>query len=230
MTYEMTNYLASRPQLTSTPIVSMRQAWEKPEQNHKAANSTASPWLIQPLMAALIAVLPISAGAQQVDLSVLPVSSGHIKKRDSVIVWTPVNKEKDIAEPEIISGLIENLRKGFGLSDSSLAEIFGVSRQTIYNWRTKKTLTDHPERISALADSLANVSKEDAPYLRRTLFYPSHEGCLLQDVLSDEGWISKGAEGVHNLVAELAQKAAQLRARDEKTISRLEMFSKKQAG
>ncbi|XRA80841.1 hypothetical protein RPN52_00070 [Pseudomonas putida] len=108
------------------------------------------------------------------------------------------------------------------MSDSSIAQIFNVSRQTVYNWRTGKTATGFPERLAALTEALRQVNAEEAQYLHRVLFYPTADGRLIQDALSDEAWNRNGAKGVYGMVAELAGKAQQLRDRDLKTIARLE--------
>ena len=203
--------------------------WMQPEQNPRTASSTANPLLAMPL-AALMAVVPF----QDVNLDVLqahirPITGAGAQLVPQQTRWVQVNTT-DVIDENVTPALIEQFRKKFGLSDNSIAEIFGVSRQTIYNWRTKKTVADNPDRVRALAESLAEISFRDVSYIQRVLFYPTSDGRLIQDVLSDDGWMKGGEKAVRELVLELAGKAQQLRERDEKTIARLEKSDSDGAG
>ncbi|NWB45057.1 helix-turn-helix domain-containing protein [Pseudomonas gingeri] len=196
-------------------------SWEKPEQNPRNATSTINPRLVMPL-AALMVTCPATEATQAVcERAVLPVSSGQgAPRRLRFANWIAV-APSPVTIPDLTPSLVEGLRNRFGFSDNSLGEIFGVSRQTVYNWRSKKTTADSPERIRALAESLSRIDDSDAPYIQRAIFYPSADGRLIQDVLTDDGWAAGGQEAVDALVQELAAKAQQLSVRDQKTLARL---------
>ncbi|GLH47065.1 helix-turn-helix domain-containing protein [Pseudomonas lactis] len=201
--------------------------WERPEYNSRNAVSSVSAWLPH-LATALVAMVP-SGALELKQADILPISSTtHYLVNHARSVWTVVSE--DAAEADVVPALIESFRKNFGLSDNSISELFGVSRQTVYNWRMKKTVADAPERIKALANVLAEVNIEDVPYLKRSLFYPTNDGRLMQDVLSESNWKNLGPQDVRKVTLELAEKAAQLRLRDRKTISRLERFNPAQVG
>ncbi|WP_273829456.1 helix-turn-helix domain-containing protein [Pseudomonas sp. SBT1-2] len=201
--------------------------WERPERNSRNATSSVSTWLPQ-LATALVAIIP-NGTLELKQADVLPISSTtqHLVNPTRSL-WIAVSEEAD--EVDVVPALIERFRKNFGLSDNSISELFGVSRQTIYNWRTKKTVADAPERIKALANVLSEINAEDVPYLKRSLFYPTNDGLLMQDVLSESNWKNLGPQDVRRVTLELAEKAAQLRLRDRKTISRLEKFNPSQVG
>lgn len=207
--------------------------WVRPELNPRTATSTSNPLLAMPL-AALMAAAPlqdIGYDVQQARIvEARPISSGASAQLVSPrMQWVQVHTN-DVVDENVTPTLIDQFRKKFGLSDNSLGEIFGVSRQTIYNWRTKKTVADNPDRVRALAESLAEISSRDISYIQRALFYPTADGRLIQDVLSDEGWVAGGEKAVRELILELAGKAQQLRERDEKTIARLEKTNAQDAG
>lgn len=198
--------------------------WTRPELNPRTATSTSNPILAMPL-AALMAVLPLQDldyDAQARVIEAKPISSGASAQLAPQRMWWVQVQASDVVDVNVTPTLIDQFRKKFGLSDNSLGEIFGVSRQTIHNWRTKKTVADNPERVRALAESLAEIRSQDISYIKRALFYPTADGRLIQDVLSDEGWTAGGEKAVRELVIELAGKAQQLRERDQKTIARLD--------
>lgn len=203
--------------------------WMRPDQNPRTATSTANPLLAMPL-AALMAAVPVQdVSLETYQAHIRPITGGSAHLAPQQTRWVQVNTT-DVIDENVTPALIEQFRKKFGLSDNSIAEIFGVSRQTIYNWRTKKTVADTPDRVRALAESLAEISSRDVSYIQRVLFYPTSDGRLIQDVLSDDGWRKGGEKAVRELVIELAGKAQQLRERDEKTIARLEKSDSEGAG
>ena len=196
--------------------------WVQPGANPRTAASSGNPLLAVPL-AALIAVAPIHASFDLTHtIQLAPISSTIVHLNLPQRTWVPAQANSEISFANVTPTLIDGIRSNFGFSDNSLGEIFGVSRQTIYNWRTKKTVADNPERLRAFAESLGEVALTDMPYMKRVLFYPTADGRLIQDVLSDDGWATGGEKAVHQLIHELAAKAQQLRERDQKTIARLE--------
>lgn len=202
--------------------ISSSVTWESPEIAPRVATSTVSP-LLALTFVALLAVTGSTAtpnGAEHYPLLIGSVGTSF----HNVIpgAWTQVDTAHSDITDEVAPYVIEELRSEYKLSDSTIAEMFNVSRQTVYNWRTGKTATGLPDRLGALTEALRQVRPEDAPYLQRVLFYPTADGRLIQDALSDEAWDRDGASGVIGVVAELAGKAQQLRERDLKTIARLD--------
>lgn len=70
--------------------------------------------------------------------------------------------------------LMEQVKAGFGRTMSRLPEVFGVSRQTLYNWLDGETpKAAHQERLKALAEAaqvFADLGiKPTTPMLDRTL-------------------------------------------------------------
>lgn len=200
--------------------------WEKPEQNPRSASTTVNPSLVTPLAALASA---INLRRESSDASLLPISSGFRMIRHLRADWVEVSVQA-AQMPDVTPSLIEGLRSRFGFSDNALGELFGVSRQTVYNWRSKKTSADNPDRIRALAEILSAMSAEDAPYMQRAIFYPSADGRLIQDVLSDDGWAEGGYSAVEAFIGELATKVEQLKARDQRTIARLNHSSQSSMG
>jgi transcriptional regulator with XRE-family HTH domain len=196
--------------------------WESPKIAPRVATSTVSPGMalaFSVMLAVATATTPASGG----EISPRLISSAGISPYSVTTgAWTEVDTSHPDITDEVAPLLIEELRSEYKLSDSSIAEIFNVSRQTVYNWRTGKTATGYPERLGALAEALRQVKSEDVPYLQRVLFYPTSDGRLIQDTLSDKAWVQNGAAGLNGVVAELIGKAQQLRERDLKTIARLE--------
>lgn len=208
-------------QAGGAPAPSARR-WESLEIAPRVATSTANPakaLVFSVVLAVATATTPAGGG----DISLRLISSAGISPYDVVTgAWTEIDASHPDITDEAVPHFIEELRSEYKLSDSSIAEIFNVSRQTVYNWRTGKTATGFPERVWALTDALRQVRSEDVPYLQRVLFYPTSDGRLIQDTLSDNAWTQDGAAGVDGVVAELIGKAQQLRDRDLKTIARLE--------
>lgn len=196
--------------------------WESLEIAPRVATSTVNPAMavaFSVMLAVATATTPASAG----EISPRFISSAGISPYTVLTgAWTEVDANHPDITDEVAPHLIEELRSEYKLSDSSIAEIFNVSRQTVYNWRTGKTATGYPERLGALTEALRQVKSEDVPYLQRVLFYPTADGRLIQDTLSNQVWAQDGAAGVNGVVAELIGKAQQLRERDLKTIARLE--------
>lgn len=196
--------------------------WESPEIAPRVATSTVSPAMalaFSAMLAVMTAATPTSGG----EISPRLIGSAGISPYSLTGgEWTEVDTSRPDITDEVAPYLIEELRSEYKLSDSSIAEMFNVSRQTVYNWRTGKTATGFPERLGALTEALRQVRSEDVPYLQRVLFYPTSDGRLIQDTLSDKAWAQDGAAGVNGVVAELIGKAQQLRERDLKTIARLE--------
>lgn len=196
--------------------------WESPEIAPRVATSTVSP-AMGLAFSVMLAVATVTTPASAGEISPRLISSAGISPYSVTTgAWTEVDTSQPGITDEVAPHLIEELRSEYKLSDSSIAEIFNVSRQTVYNWRTGKTVTGFPERLGALTDALRQVRPEDVPYLQRVLFYPTSDGRLIQDTLSDAAWAQDGAAGVNGVVAELIGKAQQLRERDLKTIARLE--------
>lgn len=203
-------------------------AWVDSEPNPRASTSTTSP-LAMLSFAAMLAFAPLAhAGnvgraSPEVDLI---GSGGLLGMPLKAGAWVPVDSlEGEAANVEAVPALIDGFRKNFNFSDNALGTIFGVSRQTIYNWRTRKTTADNPDRIRVFADCLAELEEIDRAYMQRVLFYPSSSGRLVQDIFMDEGWEQHGEDGLRSLIGELAAKAKQLRDRDARTLARLEKYS-----
>jgi transcriptional regulator with XRE-family HTH domain len=100
-------------------------------------------------------------------------------------------------EPSFADGMRE-IKSGFGRTMSSLTEVFGVSRQTLYNWLNGETPKEqHQGKLIQLAAAAqifaAKGIKPTSPMLTRTLF---HGKSFLQ--LIAEG--SQGAETAERLV------------------------------
>lgn len=77
-------------------------------------------------------------------------------------------------EPALHVRQMEQVKAGFGRTMSRLPEVFGVSRQTLYNWLNGETPKDaHLGRLHELAEAAAVFSKlgfkPTAPLLDRTL-------------------------------------------------------------
>ncbi len=196
--------------------------WESPEIAPRVAASTVSPTMAL-AFSVMLAVATVATPASGGEISPRLISSAGISPYSVTAgAWTEVDTSRPDITDEVAPQLIEELRSEYKLSDSSIAEMFNVSRQTVYNWRTGKTATGYPERLGALTEALRQVRSEDVPYLQRVLFYPTSDGRLIQDTLSDKAWAQDGAAGINGVVAELIGKAQQLRERDLKTIARLE--------
>jgi hypothetical protein len=204
---------------TATPQSSI---WQNPEIAPRVGTTTVNPLLAIAFTAMLAVSTAVNVGNTPLPYPQLIGSAGISLHGVQAGAWTEVDTSQGAVTEEVAPVLIEELRSDFRLSDSSIAQIFNVSRQTVYNWRTGKTATGFPERLAALTEALRQVKTEDAQYLHRVLFYPTTDGRLIQDALSDEAWGREGAAGVYGMVAELAGKAQQLRDRDLKTIARLE--------
>lgn len=203
--------------------VSRSSTWENPEIAPRVGSTTANPVSAIAFTAMLAVSVVVAPGTASLPYPQLIGSAGMSFHGVHAGAWTEVDTSQDANVTEDVApALIEELRSDFKLSDSSIAQIFNVSRQTVYNWRTGKTATGFPERLAALTEALRQVNAEEAQYLHRVLFYPTADGRLIQDALSDEAWNRNGAKGVYGMVAELAGKAQQLRDRDLKTIARLE--------
>lgn len=196
--------------------------WESPEVPPREATSTVSPMLAL-AFTAMLAVSYAANASNGGDVHSRLIGSVGVSFHEVAAgAWSQVDTSQLALTDEVAPHLIEELRSDYRLSDSSIAQLFSVSRQTVYNWRTGKTATGLPERLGALTEALRQVNPDDTPYLQRVLFYPTADGRLIQDSLSDEAWEKDGPAGVIEMVVELATKAQQLRERDLKTIARLD--------
>ncbi len=83
---------------------------------------------------------------------------------------------------------IENLRKAKGISQEKLAELVGVSRQTIYNWETN-TIVPNAEKIATLSAVLD---------CEKTYFYNNDENS--QQTMLDEIALSAGVKKPHKAI------------------------------
>ena len=184
--------------------VSRSSTWENPEIAPRVGSTTANPVLAIAFTAMLAVSVVVAPGTASLPYPQLIGSAGMSFHGVHAGAWTEVDTSQDANVTEDVApALIEELRSDFKLSDSSIAQIFNVSRQTVYNWRTGKTATGFPERLAALTEALRQVNAEEAQYLHRVLFYPTADGRLIQDALSDEAWNRNGAKGVYGMVAEL---------------------------
>jgi transcriptional regulator with XRE-family HTH domain len=111
-------------------------------------------------------------------------------------------------EPSFADGMRE-IKSGFGRTMSSLTEVFGVSRQTLYNWLSGETPKEqHQGKLIQLAAAAQVFTtkgiKPTSPMLTRTLL---HGKSFLQ--LIAEG--GQGAETAERLV-KLVQRGNKARA------------------
>ena len=91
-----------------------------------------------------------------------------------VVVQLETPKRQSTAADNAYSGAMSDIRQGFGRTFSRLPEVFGVSRQTLYNWLGgEMPNVRHHARILQLAEAARAFSeasfKPDATSLMRTL-------------------------------------------------------------
>lgn len=168
-------------------------------------------------VAALFLASPPAAGSNSIIVRAVASTPAQLGYRN----WAQATDDCAVGLDDV-SPWVEALRNQFQLSDSVLAKLFQVKRQTVHNWRTGRNRPECPERVRALADALAEVDEKDSAYLGRVLFFPLESGELLEDFLSEEGWSKYGASGVRQAVSAIVPKAAQLRLRDERTLAALD--------
>jgi transcriptional regulator with XRE-family HTH domain len=85
-----------------------------------------------------------------------------------------VLEQPQVVEVAPYAKLMEQVKVGFGRTMSRLPEVFGVSRQTLYNWLEGETpKAAHQERLRQLADAAKVFSglgiKPTTPMLDRTV-------------------------------------------------------------
>ena len=112
--------------------------------------------------------------------------------------------------------LMEQVKAGFGRTMSRLPEVFGVSRQTLYNWLDGETpKAAHQERLRQLAEAAKIFSdvgiKPTAPMLERQL---SHGKTCLQ-------LLAAGADGKETAkkLARILQRGSESRANLDKILA-----------
>jgi transcriptional regulator with XRE-family HTH domain len=81
------------------------------------------------------------------------LASAQLQKGYKTFVIIVVDKNLHVQElPTAYQKLIEEIQKGFGRTFSSLPAIFGVSRQTLYNWRNGESPKQpHQSKLIQLA-------------------------------------------------------------------------------
>jgi hypothetical protein len=85
-----------------------------------------------------------------------------------------VLQQPPLVEEATYAKLMEHVRAGFGRTMSRLPEVFGVSRQTLYNWMDGETpKLAHQERLRQLAEAAKVFTdlriKPTTPMLDRTM-------------------------------------------------------------
>lgn len=113
-------------------------------------------------------------------------------------------------EPPPYVALMQEIQAGFGRTMTRLPEVFGVSRQTLYNWLKGETPRPaHQEKLEQLAEAArvfsASGFKPTSPALDRTI---SQGKSLLQ--LLSEG--ADGREAAQNLMR-IVQRGRESRAK-----------------
>jgi DNA-binding transcriptional regulator YiaG len=113
---------------------------------------------------------------------------------------------------------ISRIRGTFKLTITELAALFGVSRQTVYDWQSGKGMSDDRsdrlEELSKAADVFADSGLSLSPRaLRRKLA----DGKTLFDVIRDGG---PAEEATRSLVTTLQRETEQRKALDARLASR----------
>lgn len=113
---------------------------------------------------------------------------------------------------------ISRIRGTFKLTITELAVLFGVSRQTVYDWQSGKGMSevraDRLEELSKAADVFADSGLSLSPrVLRRKLA----DGNTLFDVIRDGGPVE---EATRSLIATLQQEIEQRKALDARLAGR----------
>lgn len=120
------------------------------------------------------------------------------------------------------SGLMEDIRQGFGRTFSRLPAVFGVSRQTLYNWLNGEIPKErHQARIWQLAEAARTFTEASfiptAASLSRTL----SRGKSFLELISDG---ANGREAATKLVV-LTQQSLASRARVDAAVAKTKPVS-----
>lgn len=150
------------------------------------------------------------------------VTPSYFAQRDATSNWafSVVSRE-----PAVLADVqnstaqsIFRIREIFKLTMTELAELFGVSRQTVYDWQSGKGISairaDRLESLSKAADIFADSGLSISP---RTLRRKLAGGSTFFDVIRDGGPVE---ESTRSLVAMLQREIEQRKALDARLANR----------
>ncbi len=211
-------------------------SWQKPELTHDNVSSITIAFQggINPKTLMFCALLsyatiamtqPVSNGVSSVISS---TSLARIQERHET--WSPVDifddhplePQQDLTQADLVSQTVTRLRDDFDFPDGFIAELFSVTRQTVYNWRNQKSFPDHSQRVTELFSVLDSYETSVRPYLRRVLSYPTLDNRMLSDVLTVEGWKEENLAGIRQICDELVARAGVLQAEDARLMAIIE--------
>lgn len=124
-------------------------------------------------------------------------------------------QQQSVSDSEFYSSLVRHITAAFGRNMTRLPAVFGVSRQTIYNWRKGEIPKDvHRVKLVELADAASVFSeanfKPTAAMLNRTV---AHGKSLLSLIAEGAG----GSETAKSLM-KIVERGQNVRARLDKAL------------
>jgi len=109
---------------------------------------------------------------------------------------------------------LERVREVFSPGMSNLAEIFGVSRQTIYNWLNgEQPRPDHITKLQDLANAADTIAEAKIPRTAALLKRPVSKGRSLFQVARNGGSMQAVAQQLIQLVQHELKQREQMAAR-----------------
>jgi len=150
------------------------------------------------------------------------VTPNYFAQRDATSNWafSLVSNERtvlgDVERPT--AHALSHIREIFKLTTTELAELFGVSRQTIYDWQSGRGISavraDRLESLSKAADIFADSGLSISP---RTLRRKLAGGKPFFDVIRDGGPVEESTRG---LITMLQREIEQRKLLDARLASR----------
>jgi len=127
-------------------------------------------------------------------------------------------EERLAATPFSPPTAISNWAAQAGLADAQIGRLFGVTRQTAYNWRNGAVSPDAQtvDRLRAFDTLLAQIPDDRRWYLKTAMDIPTQDGLLLEDVLSAGGWADSGPERLGRVGSTILEVIGRLAAREER--------------